>query len=300
MVDQLVRQGRADGAALGRILNPPCYRTRSHPFNRFATGRVERARFDGRFVAASRTIDPDAATMVRQFLVYDALDTCPYLPDRLARFPLRLSERKLRREELDAALAEGDRRQGVFLYRPSCPDCTACEAIRIAVDDFTLSPSLRRVLARGDARLTMRVGPAVADEERAALYARHKWGRGLAGAGRGAGRGRRRLSGVSRRHLLRHRRVRLPLQAAAGGGGGRRPRPRRAVGGLLRLRPRFRATSASAPTASSSSSKPAGPGACSYLYLGLFVADCRHLTYKARFLPHERLVDGVWRRFDRE
>jgi leucyl-tRNA---protein transferase len=59
--------------------------------------------------------------VVRQYLVYDALDTCPYLPDRLARFPLRVSERRLRREELDAALAEGDRRQGVFLYRPSCP-----------------------------------------------------------------------------------------------------------------------------------------------------------------------------------
>jgi arginine-tRNA-protein transferase len=37
-----------------------------------------------------------------------------------------------------------------------------------------------------------------------------------------------------------------------------------------------------------------------YLYLGLYVADCRHLAYKARFLPHERLVNGEWRRFDRE
>ena len=37
-----------------------------------------------------------------------------------------------------------------------------------------------------------------------------------------------------------------------------------------------------------------------YLYLGLYVADCRHLAYKARFLPHERLVNGEWRKFDRE
>ena len=36
-----------------------------------------------------------------------------------------------------------------------------------------------------------------------------------------------------------------------------------------------------------------------YLYLGLYVADCRHLAYKARFLPHERLIQGEWRRFDR-
>ena len=91
--------------------------------------------------------------MVRQFLVYDALDTCPYLPDRLARFPLRVSERKLRRDELDSALAEGDRRQGVFLYRPSCPTCSACEAIRIDIASFTATPSLRRILAKGDITL---------------------------------------------------------------------------------------------------------------------------------------------------
>jgi len=36
-----------------------------------------------------------------------------------------------------------------------------------------------------------------------------------------------------------------------------------------------------------------------YLYLGLYVAECRHLAYKARFLPHERLIQGEWRRFDR-
>ena len=34
-----------------------------------------------------------------------------------------------------------------------------------------------------------------------------------------------------------------------------------------------------------------------YLYLGLYVADCRHLAYKATYRPHERLVDGDWRPF---
>ena len=36
-----------------------------------------------------------------------------------------------------------------------------------------------------------------------------------------------------------------------------------------------------------------------YLYLGLYVADCRSMAYKAGYLPHERLLDGEWVRFDR-
>jgi arginine-tRNA-protein transferase len=33
-----------------------------------------------------------------------------------------------------------------------------------------------------------------------------------------------------------------------------------------------------------------------HLYLGLFVQDCRHLSYKADYAPHERLIHGEWRR----
>ena len=36
-----------------------------------------------------------------------------------------------------------------------------------------------------------------------------------------------------------------------------------------------------------------------YLYLGLYIEGSEHMRYKARFLPHERLLDGNWVRFDR-
>jgi arginine-tRNA-protein transferase len=36
-----------------------------------------------------------------------------------------------------------------------------------------------------------------------------------------------------------------------------------------------------------------------HLYLGLFIDDCDRMRYKARFLPHERLVGGRWRHFAR-
>jgi arginine-tRNA-protein transferase len=35
------------------------------------------------------------------------------------------------------------------------------------------------------------------------------------------------------------------------------------------------------------------------LYLSLYVIGCEPMRYKARYLPHERLIGGVWRRFDR-
>ena len=36
-----------------------------------------------------------------------------------------------------------------------------------------------------------------------------------------------------------------------------------------------------------------------YLYLGLYVADSAHLSYKASFSPHERRISGSWVRFGR-
>ena len=35
-----------------------------------------------------------------------------------------------------------------------------------------------------------------------------------------------------------------------------------------------------------------------WLYLGLYIEGCDAMSYKARFQPHERLVDGTWTRFE--
>ena len=33
--------------------------------------------------------------------------------------------------------------------------------------------------------------------------------------------------------------------------------------------------------------------------IGLYVADCPSMAYKARYLPHERLINGEWVKFSR-
>ena len=37
-----------------------------------------------------------------------------------------------------------------------------------------------------------------------------------------------------------------------------------------------------------------------HLYLGLYVGECRHLSYKANYHPYEMLRDGDWRRMQRD
>src|SRR5689334_18013117 len=119
-----------------------------------------------------------------ELVVHDELQPCPYLEGRLSRLPLRIPARGLERSELEVRLARGDRRQGLFLYRPACPGCDACEPIRLDLQSFRPNRSQRRTLARGDEALTMELGEPIADTERVALYNRHKALRGLS-AGQG-------------------------------------------------------------------------------------------------------------------
>ena len=115
---------------------------------------------------------------LREQLVHDAVEDCPYLDNQSARMPLRWQMRSLSGQELDAALSSGDRRVGRMLYRTQCPECSACEPLRVVVPEFKPSKSQRRVWSKNqDIKVT--VGPAVYSEERLDLYNRHKLERGL-------------------------------------------------------------------------------------------------------------------------
>ena len=230
-----------------------------------------------------------------EVVVHDEPTECPYLPDRVARLPMRLPIRPLGRDELDVRLAAGDRRQGMLLYRPSCPACEACEAIRVDVAAFRPGRTQRRVLARGERRLRVELGPPVADERRVELYNLHRAGRGLATGPPIDVEAYRAFLGLTccdSFELRYHDGESL-------------------VGVALTDR------SSSALSAVYCFYDPAcerlSPGTFSilqqielcrrwelpWLYLGLYVSDCAAMKYKARWLPHERRIDGVWQRFER-
>ena len=229
-----------------------------------------------------------------EWLVHDEPMPCPYLPGQTARLPMRLPLRPLSPDELAQRLHGGDRRQGAFLYQPSCPTCRACEAIRIDVEAFAPRKTQRRVFRRGESLLQTEVGRPTLTAEKVALYNRHKLDRDLC---RGDG-----LidPGGYEQFLVDSCADTIELTY-------------RCRGALVGVAIADRA--ADALSAVYCFYDPAyarlSPGVYSilkqvalcqewqlrYLYLGLYIADCSPMAYKTQFLPHQRRINGAWQPF---
>ena len=96
---------------------------------------------------------------------------CPYLDRRVARFAYATSLPH-GQSGFSKLLDSGFRRSGLFVYRTACDACRECTPLRIPVADFKPDRSQRRTLVKND-DLEVSVGPARFDVERAHLYARY-------------------------------------------------------------------------------------------------------------------------------
>lgn len=112
-------------------------------------------------------------------VVWDQLAPCTYLPQRQCRLPLRLPRQGLSGAAFDTLLAEGERRNGRTVYRPTCEGCTACEAIRLPLQRVRFTDSQRRSKRRNEGVLEIEEGEPVVDEAHLHLYNRHRRERGL-------------------------------------------------------------------------------------------------------------------------
>jgi len=230
-----------------------------------------------------------------EWLVWNETSRCPYLADQTARLPLRLPMRRLKPGEFGARLAAGDRRQGLLLYRPDCPSCTACEPIRLDAHAFEPSRTQRRILARGDATLRTLIGRPGMTPDKVALYNRHKLERGLlTGDGLIDSEGYEQFlvesctDTIELRYVLNGLLVGVAITDRAGD----------ALSAVYCFYdPGFARLSLGTYSILKQLAFCRQWG-LRYLYLGLYVAGSRAMAYKARFLPHERLVDGAWRRID--
>lgn len=96
---------------------------------------------------------------------------CPYLQGRSARSELYLAE-NLTGSTYEKLLARGFRRSGRIVYRPRCRACRECRQIRVLVDQFQPTRSMRRV-ERKNPDTTVEIGPAEATDEKFELYQRY-------------------------------------------------------------------------------------------------------------------------------
>ena len=230
-----------------------------------------------------------------QKLVYDGLQRCPYLDGRVARMPLYRQLRRLTLEEADQRFANAERRVGSCLYRTECPTCSACQGLRVPVAGFRPSKSQRRVLKKWEGHGRIEVGPVTFSPEKLELFNRHKRVRGLVADDDGEMSPLGYVSWLVQSCMLTIEMRYLYDDELVGVG-------------VLDL---GRESASSVYFYFDPDKSWLAPGVYSslqeielcrrsgreFLYLGLYVEDCRHLSYKAQYRPHERLVDGDWRMF---
>jgi leucyl-tRNA---protein transferase len=214
----------------------------------------------------------------------------------MSRLPLRLPIRTLRRKEFETRLRQGDRRQGLLLYRTACPRCHACEPIRIDVGAFELGRTQRRVFVKAERELEVEIGPLEPSLEKVALYNRHKRGRGLTSGetpidlvGYRAFLGESCTESFELRYRHEGRLVGVAITD-------------RADDSLSAVYCYFDPTVERMSVGTYSILKQVDlcrRWRLRYLYLGLYIADCGSMAYKGRFLPHERFLDGQWVSFSR-
>lgn len=113
-----------------------------------------------------------AMTQNRIPLFQSTLHACGYYPERMAQNVMLHPASPQRHEHYPLLLAHGFRRSGDQVYRPHCPQCSACKASRVRVDAFVPNRSQKRCLKR-NADLDIEVVPARFDEAVYQLYRRY-------------------------------------------------------------------------------------------------------------------------------
>lgn len=97
---------------------------------------------------------------------------CGYLPDQTWRLEYEFVRQLSPREYRDR-LEAGWRRFGTMLFRPRCPACSACQSLRVDVARFRPNRSQRRCRAVNAGTTRLVIGPPAVTPEKLDLYDRY-------------------------------------------------------------------------------------------------------------------------------
>lgn len=213
------------------------------------------------------------------------------------RLPLRMPTARLRPDDFDTLLADGDRRSGPLLYRPACEGCSACEALRVSVPRFHPTRSQRRVWRRNnDALRVERHRPAVSPES-VRLYNRHARERGLSLRSEPSTESDYRFFLVDTcvdtwelRYFVGDALVAVSVLDFG----------QNSVSSVYHYFDPDHAWRSLGVYSVLKELQLCAEMGVEWYYLGLYVADCDHLNYKAGYFPHQRRVGGCWYEFANE